>query len=188
MADEVGNKIRIAETEVVLDDQGRAARFRVSGNLQVIEDEITFFTSRLYTALALVGIGGLIVNGLAILYGLKPLDRARRALERIRRGEAERIEGDFPSEVLPLANEINALIDSNRRIVERARMQVGNLAHSLKTPLAVLINESRVLEAPHGELVKSQAEAMQAQVQSYLNRARIAAQRDTVLARVEVEP
>jgi signal transduction histidine kinase len=188
MADEVGNKIRIAETEVVLDDQGRAARFRVSGNLQVIEDEITFFTSRLYTALALVGIGGLIVNGLAILYGLKPLDRARRALERIRRGEAERIEGDFPSEVLPLANEINALIDSNRRIVERARMQVGNLAHSLKTPIAVLLNEARTLDKTHAEVIASQAEAMQAQVTSYLNRARIAAQRDSVLARTEAQP
>jgi signal transduction histidine kinase len=188
MTDEVGNQIRVAETEVVLDDQGRAARFRVSGNLQVIEDEITFFTSRLYTALAVVGIGGLIVNGLAILYGLKPLDRARRALERIRRGEAERIEGEFPSEILPLANEINALIDSNRRIVERARMQVGNLAHSLKTPIAVLLNEGRTLDKNHAEVIASQAEAMQAQVSSYLNRARIAAQRDSVLARTEAQP
>jgi signal transduction histidine kinase len=188
MTDEVGNRILIAETEVVLDDQGRAARFRVSGNLQVIEDEISFFTSRLYTALAVVGVGGLIVNGLAILYGLKPLDRARRALERIRRGEAERIEGDFPSEVLPLANEINALIDSNRRIVERARMQVGNLAHSLKTPIAVLLNEARTLDKTTAEVIASQAEAMQAQVSSYLNRARIAAQRDSVLARTDAQP
>ncbi|MBC2774418.1 histidine kinase [Rhizobium sp. AQ_MP] len=188
MVDDVGNHIRVAETEVVLDDQGRAARFRVSGNLQVIEEEIAFFTSRLYAALAVVGIGGLIVNGLAILYGLKPLDRARRALERIRRGEAERIEGDFPSEVQPLANEINALIDSNRRIVERARMQVGNLAHSLKTPIAVLLNEARTLDKTHAEVIATQAEAMQAQVASYLNRARIAAQRDSVLARTEAMP
>jgi signal transduction histidine kinase len=188
MTDDVGNKIRIAETEVVLDDQGRAARFRVSGNLQVIEDEIAFFTNRLYGALAVVGIGGLIVNGLAILFGLKPLDRARRALERIRRGEAERIEGDFPSEVQPLANEINALIDSNRRIVERARMQVGNLAHSLKTPIAVLLNEARTLDRSHAEVITAQAGSMQAQVSSYLNRARIAAQRDSVLARTEAQP
>ncbi|SIQ49168.1 Signal transduction histidine kinase [Rhizobium sp. RU33A] len=188
MTDDVGNQIRVAETEVVLDDQGRAARFRVSGNLQVVEDEIAFFTSRLYAALAVVGIGGLIVNGLAILYGLKPLDRARRALERIRRGEAERIEGDFPSEVQPLANEINALIDSNRRIVERARMQVGNLAHSLKTPIAVLLNEARTLEKNPADVIATQAEAMQAQVSSYLNRARIAAQRDSVLARTEAQP
>jgi signal transduction histidine kinase len=188
MTDEVGNRIRIAETEVVLDDQGRAARFRVSGNLQVIEDEIAFFTSRLYGALAVVGIGGLIVNGLAILYGLKPVDRARRGLERIRRGEAERIEGEFPREVMPLASEINALIDSNRRIVERARMQVGNLAHSLKTPIAVLLNEARTLDKAHAEVIAAQAEAMQAQVSSYLNRARIAAQRDSVLARTEAQP
>ncbi len=83
---------------------------------------------------------------------------------------------------------MNALIESNRRIVERARMQVGNLAHSLKTPIAVLLNEARVLEAPHSDVIRMQAEAMQSQVQSYLNRARIAAQRETVLARTDVEP
>lgn len=65
---------------------------------------------------------------------------------------------------------------------------MGNLAHSLKTPIAVLLNESRLIAAPQGELVKTQAEAMQSQVQSYLNRARIAAQRESVLARTEAQP
>ena len=186
--DTAGNHIRIVETEIVLDDEGRAARFRVTGNLEVVEEEISFFTTRLNAALLVVGVGGLIINGLAILYGLKPLDRARRGLERIRRGEAERIEGDFPTEIQPLANEINALIESNRRLVERARMQVGNLAHSLKTPIAVLLNEARTLGKTQGEVVTSQAQAMQAQVTSYLNRARIAAQRDSVLARADLLP
>jgi signal transduction histidine kinase len=67
-------------------------------------------------------------------------------------------------------------------------MQVGNLAHSLKTPIAVLLNEARTLEPQHGDLVRAQADAMQAQVQSYLSRARIAAQRGSILARVEAEP
>lgn len=183
-----GNKVQVAETEVVLDQDGRAARFRVSGNRAIVEADIQAFSNRLYLALGGFGIGSLVVNALAILIGLKPLDQARAALERIRRGEAERLPKDFPREIQPLASEVNALIDSNRRIVERARMQVGNLAHSLKTPIAVLLNESRVLDKGHGELVKSQAEAMQGQVQSYLNRARIAAQRDTVLARSEAEP
>ncbi|QLF71367.1 HAMP domain-containing histidine kinase [Peteryoungia desertarenae] len=186
--DTAGNRIRIVETEIVLDEEGRAARFRVSGNLEVVEEEISFFTTRLNLALLVVGVGGLMINGLAIIYGLKPLDRARRGLERIRRGEAERIEGDFPSEIQPLANEINALIESNRRLVERARMQVGNLAHSLKTPIAVLLNEARTLGKTQGEVVTSQAQAMQAQVTSYLNRARIAAQRDSVLARADLLP
>src|SRR5690606_5257061 len=68
------------------------------------------------------------------------------------------------------------------------RMQVGNLAHSLKTPIAVLLNESRSMDPQHGELVRAQADAMQNQVQAYLARARIAAQRGTILARTEAEP
>jgi signal transduction histidine kinase len=188
MTDSFGNHLRVAETEVILDESGRAARFRVSGNLKVVEDEISAFSRRLYAVLVAFGFGGLLVNAVTVVLGLKPLDRARRALERIRGGEAERIEGEFPREIEPLANEINALIDSNRRIVERARMQVGNLAHSLKTPIAVLLNEARAVEAPHDEVIKVQASAMQSQVSSYLNRARIAAQRDSILSRTEVEP
>jgi signal transduction histidine kinase len=94
----------------------------------------------------------------------------------------------MPREIEPLAQEVNALIESNKRVVERARMQVGNLAHSLKTPLAVLINESSQMHPPHKELVRIQADLMQAQVQSYLHRARIAAQRDSILARTDAEP
>jgi len=188
VTDASGNRVQVAETEVVLDTDGRAARVRVTGNVDVVESDVSNFSHSLYLALAGFGVGSLIVNALAILFGLKPLDKARAALERIRAGESEQLKGDFPREILPLANEVNALIDSNRRIVERARMQVGNLAHSLKTPIAVLLNEARVLERSHGELVKNQAEAMQGQVQSYLNRARIAAQRESVLARTDAEP
>ena len=58
-------------------------------------------------------------------------------------GKTESLEGRFPREIAPMTTEVNALIDNNRRVVERARMQVGNLAHSLKTPIAVLLNETR---------------------------------------------
>ncbi|MDX3927431.1 MAG: HAMP domain-containing sensor histidine kinase [Shinella sp.] len=186
--DSFGNDVEVVETEVVLDEEGRTARFRVVGNRNVLEDDINDFSRSLFLALMGFGVGSLSLNAVAILIGLKPLDHARQALEKIRAGDSERLAGDFPREIQPLASEVNALIDSNRRIIERARMQVGNLAHSLKTPIAVLLNESRVLEAPHGELVKTQAEAMQGQVQSYLNRARIAAQRESVLARTDALP
>jgi signal transduction histidine kinase len=186
--DSFGNEVEVGETEVVLDDEGRTARFRVVGNRNVLEQDIDDFSGSLYLALAGFGVGSLLLNAAAILIGLRPLDRARKALEKIRAGESEQLDGDFPREILPLASEVNALIDSNRRIVERARMQVGNLAHSLKTPIAVLLNESRLLAAPQGDLVRTQAEAMQGQVQSYLNRARIAAQRESVLARTEALP
>ncbi|MDK1488943.1 HAMP domain-containing sensor histidine kinase [Sinorhizobium sp. 7-81] len=186
--DPFGNEVEVAETEVVLDIQGHAARFRVAGNRDVLEADIDRFTRNLTIALSIFGLGGLGVNALTILFGLKPLDQVRRSLEKIRAGESERLDGAFPREIQPLANEVNALIDSNRRIIERARMQVGNLAHSLKTPIAVLLNEARVLEVPHGDLVKTQVDAMQTQVQTYLSRARIAAQRGSILARTEAQP
>ncbi|MGF6253258.1 ATP-binding protein [Ensifer sp. LBL] len=186
--DPFGNEVEVSETEVVLDIQGHTARFRVAGNRDVLEADINRFTRNLTIALSIFGLGGLGVNALTILFGLRPLDEVRRSMEKIRAGESERLDGAFPREIQPLANEVNALIDSNRRIVERARMQVGNLAHSLKTPIAVLLNEARVLEASHGELVRTQVDAMQTQVQSYLSRARIAAQRESVLARTEAQP
>jgi signal transduction histidine kinase len=80
------------------------------------------------------------------------------------------------------------LIDNNRRIVERSRTQVGNLAHSLKTPLAVLLNEGRALGGTKGKLIEDQAAGMQKQVEHYLQRARVAAQRDSVVYRTPVAP
>lgn len=186
--DSFGNALTVAETEVELDSDGRAARFRVAGNRAVLNAEIDGFSRNLYLALALFGIGSLLVNAVAILIGLRPLDHARQALGRIRAGEADQLDGAFPREIAPLAGEINALIDTNRRVVERARMQVGNLAHSLKTPIAVLINEARDMTPAHAALVRAQADTMQAQVQTYLDRARIAAQRGSVLARTEAAP
>ena len=83
-------------------------------------------------ALALIG-----STALAVRFGLRPLRVLREGVAAIRRGEAEHIAGEFPQDVAPLANEVNQLIDANREIVERARTQVGNLAHALKTPLSV---------------------------------------------------
>ncbi len=79
VTDASGNRVQVAETEVVLDTDGRAARFRVTGNVDVVEDDVRNFSHRLYLALAGFGVGSLIVNALAILYGLKPLDKARAA-------------------------------------------------------------------------------------------------------------
>jgi hypothetical protein len=122
--DGFGNRLVMIETEVELDNKGHAARFRVGGNREVLEAEIADFSTNLYLALALFGIGSLIVNAIAILYGLRPLDHARKALGRIRAGEAQQLDGAFPREIAPLAGEINALIDANRQC-HRARPHAG---------------------------------------------------------------
>ena len=128
------------------------------------------------------------INAIAILLGLQPLRRVRNALALVREGTAQRLDGRFPAEIEPLANETNALIENNKRIVERSRTQVGNLAHSLKTPLAVLLNEGRALGGDKGQLIADQAASMQKQVEHYLQRARVAAQRDSVVYRTPVAP
>lgn len=183
-----GEQLEVFESEFVLDAKNRAARFRVMGNRTELEQEIASFQRRLLTYLSLFGIGMIAINAAAILFGLQPLRRVRNALAMVREGTAQRLSGSFPSEIEPLANETNALIENNRRIVERSRTQVGNLAHSLKTPLAVLLNEGRALGGIKGQLIADQAASMQKQVEHYLQRARMAAQRDSVVYRTPVAP
>lgn len=183
-----GEELFVAETEVVLDSENRIARFRVMGNLSEVKQENRDFNARLYSYLGIFGIGSILINAAVILFGLRPLDRVRRSLADIREGRAPRLTSDLPIEIAPLAQEMNALIENNVRIMERSRTQVGNLAHSLKTPLTVLMNEGRALGGEQGRIVTEQCEAMQLQIQHYLQRARIAAQRDSVVFRTPVTP
>ncbi|RVD51262.1 histidine kinase [Mesorhizobium sp. M00.F.Ca.ET.151.01.1.1] len=183
-----GEELVVFESEFVLDAKNRAARFRVMGNKTELEQEIGTFQRRLLTYLSLFGIGMIAINAIAILLGLQPLRRVRNALAMVREGTAQKLDGRFPAEIEPLANETNALIENNKRIVERSRTQVGNLAHSLKTPLAVLLNEGRALGGAKGQLIAEQAASMQKQIDHYLQRARVAAQRDSVVYRTPVAP
>ncbi len=183
-----GETLYVEEAEVVLDSDNHAARFRVMGNASTLDADIAAFNRQLTLYLGLFGLGSTVINALAILYGLRPLSVVQRSLAAVRTGEKERLEGRFPNEIQPLAAEMNALIDSNRRIVERARTQVGNLAHALKTPVAVLLNEAGAIGGEKGRVLREQGERMQAHVQHYLDRARIAAGAESAIARTPVKP
>jgi signal transduction histidine kinase len=124
-----------------------------------------------------------------VRFGLLPLKRITTGLAAIRAGTAERLEGDFPVEIAPLARETNALIDANREIVERARMHVGNLAHALKTPLSVMVNEANANGRDAlAHKVKEQADIMRDQVARHLERARLAARLTVVGTVTDVAP
>ncbi|WP_157015094.1 ATP-binding protein [Mesorhizobium xinjiangense] len=181
-----GERVEVLENDFILDEENRIARFRIMGNRTELEQDIARFERQLFGYLALFGFGMVGINAIAILFGLKPLDQVRNALAQVREGTAKKLDGAFPSEIAPLAEETNALIDNNRRIVERARTQVGNLAHALKTPLAVLLNEGRRMGGSEGGMVVDQAAAMQEHVEYYLQRARVAAQRESVVYRAPV--
>jgi signal transduction histidine kinase len=129
----------------------------------------------LITALAVLGLGLVVATLFQVRFGLRPLRAIRHDLAAIRSGEAERLEGEPPDEIRPLQQELNALIQSNREIVDRARTHVGNLAHALKTPLSVITNEARETQGPLAAKVIEQAEIMRTQITHHLDRARVAA-------------
>ncbi|MEE2567317.1 sensor histidine kinase [Hyphobacterium marinum] len=125
---------------------------------------------------------------LQVRVGLAPLFRMRDSVVDVREGRADRVEGAYPTEIQPLGDELNSLLDHSREVVDRARTHVGNLAHALKTPIAVLLNESRTDKTEFAELVGRQAEIMSRQVDHHLRRARAAAHAKSVGARTPVTP
>ena len=180
-----GGTVRVLETEVVLDDR-TTALFQITANAGAIRAALTEYGRQIGGLLVVFVIGLVAINAIVILVGLRPLDQLRAALAGIQDGNARHLEGRFPAEIQPLATELNSLIDNNKRILDRSRMQVGNLAHSLKTPLAVMMNAGRAGSQVPSNLVMDQCEAMREQVQRHLDQARVAAQRDTALYRTEV--
>ncbi|MGD2133237.1 MAG: ATP-binding protein [Maricaulaceae bacterium] len=142
-----------------------------------------FAASWMLALFALVLIAGVFVQ---VRLGLGPVFEMRKAVADIRQGERNRLDETAPAELAPLAHELNALVDHNREVVERARAQVGNLAHALKTPISVILNEARASEGPLAEVVQRQAERMQEQVEHQLKRASAASRAHSVGARSSV--
>jgi signal transduction histidine kinase len=183
-------RLRVAETIYVFGDGKTAQRYSVAvaATLGEVEGSLRSFRTRLTLSLALAGIGLLAVTLFQIRFGLLPLLRVEKGLTAIRSGEATRLDEELPREIKPLQQELNALLKANQEIVERARTHVGNLAHALKTPLAVITNESRDDASPFARKVAEQAELMGSQINLYLDRARMAA-RIGVIGRVtELRP
>jgi len=176
-------RLRLIERQVDFGNEGKFL-VTVAGDASEIFDETRTFDYYLggtFLALTLVLVFTTIFQ---VRFGLAPLKRISESLAAIRSGRAERLEGEFPVEIEPLARETNALIDANREIVERARTHVGNLAHAIKTPLSVIVNEANVHGAdPFAAKVLEQADVMRNQVAHHLERARIAA-RVTVIGTV----
>jgi signal transduction histidine kinase len=173
-ADAEEQRLRVIERVVDLGDEGRYL-IAVAGDTAELEDEIRVFDRALLATFGTLTAVLLVITMFQVRFGLAPLKRISDALAAVRAGTAERLEGQFPDEIAPLARETNALIDANREIVERARTHVGNLAHALKTPLSVIVNEAAGRDDPLAAKVTEQANIMRDQVTRHLERARLAA-------------
>ena len=159
-------------------DGGPPLRISLGADTGVLADLVN--SSRQMLLLALVVLGLILVCGGAVqlIFGLRPLDRLGRAIAELRSGGRAPDPETYPSEVRPLIQDLGALLDANAQIVQRARVQAGNLAHGLRTPLAIVMDEAEQLErAGQTEAAKvllDQCQRMQKQIDYHMARSRAA--------------
>jgi signal transduction histidine kinase len=181
-------RLRLVERNIDLGDEGHYL-VAVAGDAAEIAEETRSFDQALVITFSILAVVLLLTTMFQVRFGLAPLKRISDSLAAIRSGTAERLTGKFPEEIAPLARETNALIDANKEIVERARTHVGNLAHALKTPLSVMVNEATARGSePFALKVLEQADIMRDQVARHLERARLAARLTVVGTVTDVAP
>ena len=176
--DAFGTQMRVVERAVTL--APTTYQIVVTGNLSEILDLVGNFRGQAIIVLGAVGVMLAVMSAIVARFAMRPIDRLSAAIESVREGESVSITGTYPREIAPLAEEVNELLRSNTQIIERARNQVGNLAHGLKTPIAVLRNEAANKKGAFADVVISETEKMSTMVATYLERARLAARTSVV--------
>jgi len=180
-----GEPIRIAVQSISLPNRDAPILlFAASDRTQSNEGADQLRTILIIAMTSLAG-GTLLAMALGLRFALRPLDRIQSDISDIREGRQASLSNDYPEEVQPLSAELNKLLEHNRSVVSRARTHVGNLAHALKTPLAVLRNEAKG-DTQLDDVVRRQAETMHANVEHYLRRAQAAARAEALGVRTQV--
>jgi signal transduction histidine kinase len=175
-------RLLIAEQNLVLPDPSNKQLRVIVGSetnelaraIETWQHSLGLFVGILFVSLVVAAIA-------QVAFGLRPLRQLQQSLKKLRDGDNSRIMGNFPTELKPLIDDFNSVIDANGKIIERARHQAGDLAHSIKTPISVMINAlqtERLRSSDNAALVaalEEQLKQLQQQVQWRLKRARIAA-------------
>ncbi len=167
--------LRLVARQVVLPNMKAPVVVVAAADNRSARQSVISFALIAFGLMLLISIGLVTAVVTQVRSGLKPLFDLREKVADVREGRAGQVDGKYPREIQPLANELNSLITHNKDVVERARTHVGNLAHALKTPLAVLQNEAQSTDSTLSEIVGRQTETMKNQVDHHLRRARAAA-------------
>ncbi|WP_184078709.1 ATP-binding protein [Sphingobium subterraneum] len=180
--------LRVMERTIMLPGSKVRWTFAVAQARASLDGQIRTLRSTLVESFALLGLGLFILATLQTFYGLRPLRAVRREIVRMRTGAKTRVTEPMPSEVLPMVEELNALLAHNESQAEEARAHAGNLAHALKTPLTVIMNAASAHAPDLDETVMREAMTMRRQVDHHLARARAVGRRGTAQARADVWP
>ena len=157
------------------------ARWRliVAGDLKDTRDAVQRFTNVLVVSLAVLFFLLVLAAWAQVAVGLKPLRQLQHSLKQVQQANSTRLLGVFPTEVQPLVDDFNRVLEQNHQVLERARTQAGNLAHALKTPLSVLDQAASLeLKKNTSELarqVQEQVISARRHIDWHLARARVSA-------------
>lgn len=164
--------------------------FAVAEDTAAFEEQIDSFRKTLWSWLGAMAVVLLLAQGLILRWGLRPLRSVESDLQRIEQGRAEHLTGIYPKELTGLTSSLNSLIEHIKRVQARYRNSLDDLAHSLKTPLALLQSFSERTAAESGQehrLVREQVERMDAIIEHQLQRAAVSG-RATLACAVPLQP
>ncbi len=178
--------VRIVERVITLPDSDTRWTFMVAQSTDGLDAQIEQLRVVLVTSFMLLALGLIILAALQTFYGLWPLRAVRKAIAEMRSGRESRVTQALPDEVMPMVNELNALLDHNEKQAEESRRHAGNLAHALKTPLTVIMNSATAKASDLDETVIREATTMRRQVDHHLARARAVGRRGHSHSRADV--
>ena len=168
ISDATGRELRVATQTVHIPGSDPPLTFLVSADAATLAAEIRRFDLLLTTALALLGFGLIAAVLMQVHFGLRPLARVAKQIEQVRAGNSKHLQPAGTRELDLLIEEVNSLIEHNDRLIGRTRENVADLAHSLKTPLAV-VKAELASSQPDVSTVNSQLEAMERMISRRLS-------------------
>jgi signal transduction histidine kinase len=181
--------LRIVERDGIIPGSPVVWRFQVAQSTEQLDTQVASVRATLWWSLGALGAGLFALAVLQATIGLMPLGRISAAMAAIRAGRMTRAPtDDVPPEIAPLVNELNALLDHNEQSAESARMHAGNLAHALKTPMSVLMNEAAAGSPDLADTVVRELSTMRRHIDHHLARARAMGRRTAATARADVFP
>jgi signal transduction histidine kinase len=164
-----GERLLVAERDVVFGDSGEPVHLLVAADVREVGERVALFNLLLVVSLGVLGIGMAAAILFQVQYGLRPLRRLAQDLLAVREGKRPRLSADYPREIAPLVSALNGVLDKDAELIERARTHVGNMAHALKTPLAIMTADLQ--GASERKLVADQVEVMRRLIERHLARA-----------------
>ncbi len=172
-------ELLIAERLRWLRGEKEPLRIIIGTDKRHLDTVVNEFNTVLFWSLGGFALSMISAAVLLLLYAMAPFGHLRTALANFRSGAAANLRGRFPEEVQPLVDDLNSLIAASGEQMQRARAQAGNIAHGLKTPLAILVDEAHRLEQKgdpqSASVVQEQCRRMQGQIDYQIARARAAA-------------